>query len=374
MLSTLNARVRAPYITAIDAIVCVLLLVTVGQCQSEPTPANAGSKHLQPPRMLLPLLHAQETQKELKLTSEQIEELENLFASTDGPWWRARNLPADKQDEVVVSQEAWLSERLQKVLEPSQWKRLGELEMQAQSGRVLLRPDIQERLGLQQEQRLGIRQTIADSETTRLQLSKQAEKKPSLQRELGQLQQRENTSLLSLLNPTQQQSLLSWYGPAMNLQAMKRIYAMAPQLEGIDTWIQGEPIDLKQQRGKVIALHFYAFQCSNCVANLPVYNRLYEEFKSEEFLMVGIQTPELAPERDAGKVKQAAKKAEMQYPVALDVDSATWKAWDNTMWPTLYLIDKHGYIRWWWQGELNWQGATGDEDARKAIRELLSEP
>jgi len=57
----------------------------------------------------------------------------------------------------------------------------------------------------------------------------------------------------------------------------------------------------------------------------------------------------------------------------VDVSSKNWDAWGNTMWPTVYVVDKNGYIRWLWQGELNWQGATGDKSIEKLVDELLEE-
>ena len=43
------------------------------------------------------------------------------------------------------------------------------------------------------------------------------------------------------------------------------------------------------------------------------------------------------------------------------------------MWPTVYLIDKQGYMRWYWMGELKWQGNDGEKIARERIDELLAE-
>jgi hypothetical protein len=33
----------------------------------------------------------------------------------------------------------------------------------------------------------------------------------------------------------------------------------APELEGIDTWINAKPLALKDLRGKVVVLHFWTF-------------------------------------------------------------------------------------------------------------------
>jgi len=41
------------------------------------------------------------------------------------------------------------------------------------------------------------------------------------------------------------------------------------------------------------------------------------------------------------------------------------------MWPTVYIVDQRGYIRMWWQGELNWQGATGDQQIAELVDRLL---
>ena len=41
------------------------------------------------------------------------------------------------------------------------------------------------------------------------------------------------------------------------------------------------------------------------------------------------------------------------------------------MWPTVYVIDREGYIRMWWQGELNWQGAKGDQAIEELVEKLL---
>jgi hypothetical protein len=43
------------------------------------------------------------------------------------------------------------------------------------------------------------------------------------------------------------------------------------------------------------------------------------------------------------------------------------------MWPSVYLIDKQGYARFWWYGELDWQGSNNHLLAKQRIQELLAE-
>ena len=72
-------------------------------------------------------------------------------------------------------------------------------------------------------------------------------------------------------------------------------------------------------------------------------------------------------------VKQKAEEAKFEFPILIDNERQNWNAWGNSMWPSVYLIDKHGYVRYWWLGELNWEGAEGEKILRGRIEELLAE-
>ena len=45
----------------------------------------------------------------------------------------------------------------------------------------------------------------------------------------------------------------------------------------------------------------------------------------------------------------------------------------NSMWPSVYVLDKQGYIREFWPGELRWEGATGDKYLQQQIEKLMKE-
>jgi hypothetical protein len=89
--------------------------------------------------------------------------------------------------------------------------------------------------------------------------------------------------------------------------------------------------------------------------------------------VIGIHTPETAGEGRIDQVRKKVKANDMKYPIAVDRDAKTWKAWDNRFWPTVYLIDKKGDVRYRWDGELNWKGTKGEQIMRKKIEELLTE-
>ncbi len=83
--------------------------------------------------------------------------------------------------------------------------------------------------------------------------------------------------------------------------------------------------------------------------------------------MIGNHFPEFSHEKDLENLKEALIDLDVDYPVAQDNDGKTWRAYNNRYWPTLYLIDKDGQIRYVHIGE----GAYDETEA--AIQYLLNE-
>ena len=63
----------------------------------------------------------------------------------------------------------------------------------------------------------------------------------------------------------------------------------------------------------------------------------------------------------------------MKYAIAVDKSGKTWEAWGNRCWPSIYLIDKSGNVRYRWDGELKSNQVNGEAVMRKKIEELLAE-
>ena len=83
--------------------------------------------------------------------------------------------------------------------------------------------------------------------------------------------------------------------------------------------------------------------------------------------MIGNHFPEFSHEKDLENLKEALIDLDVDYPVAQDNDGKTWRAYNNRYWPTLYLIDKDGQIRYVHIGE----GAYDETEA--AVQYLLNE-
>jgi len=84
-------------------------------------------------------------------------------------------------------------------------------------------------------------------------------------------------------------------------------------------------------------------------------------------VIVGNHYPEFSYEADLENLKDAVTRYGIEYPVAQDNKGLMWRAYKNRYWPSLYLIDKQGRIRYHHIGE----GAYDATEA--AIQELLAE-
>ena len=100
---------------------------------------------------------------------------------------------------------------------------------------------------------------------------------------------------------------------------------------------------------------------------IPSLRELHNTYADEGLVIIGNHYPEFNHERDLDNLKQAVIDLNIPYPVAQDNDRATWGAYNNRYWPTLYLIDKRGRIRYTHIGE----GAY--EETEAAVQELLAE-
>lgn len=142
----------------------------------------------------------------------------------------------------------------------------------------------------------------------------------------------------------------------------------APEISGIEAWINSEPLSLNQLRGKVILVDFWTFSCINCLRTIPFLKRWSEKYKDKGFILLGVHTPEFEFEKKLENVQDAVRRLKLPYPVALDNNYQTWNAFANHYWPAHYLINKEGKIVREHFGE-------GDyEETEEAIMKALNQP
>jgi peroxiredoxin len=138
----------------------------------------------------------------------------------------------------------------------------------------------------------------------------------------------------------------------------------APDITGRD--LDGAEFRLSDYRGKVVALIFSGEWCGICRTQYPYERLLLELYKNWPFAILGVDSD---ADRDATRKAMADRGLTYRAwwdgylpdntggPIATD--------WDVTGWPTVYVIDPAGVIRF---------VDLRQEDLLKGIRQLLTDP
>jgi peptide-methionine (R)-S-oxide reductase len=141
---------------------------------------------------------------------------------------------------------------------------------------------------------------------------------------------------------------------------------VAPEISA-GTWINSEPLTLKGLRGRVVVIDFWTFGCYNCRNTLPSVKSWDARYRDKGLTIVGVHTPELDSEKNLENVRREVASLGIKYPIVTDNDYATWNAYGVNAWPTIFVLDKTGRVRWTHVGE----GAY--DETESLIKTLLAE-
>jgi thiol-disulfide isomerase/thioredoxin len=158
--------------------------------------------------------------------------------------------------------------------------------------------------------------------------------------------------------------LLSPFGTSAEYKSSE--IATAPELAS-GSWINSEPLKLKDLRGRVVLIEFWTFGCINCRNTLPFVKSWHDRYREKGLTVIGVHSPEFDEERDVDNLRRQVVSLGIRYPIVSDNDYQTWNAYKVEGWPTIFLLDKQGRIRWMRVGEGNY------DEAERLIQKLLTE-
>jgi thiol-disulfide isomerase/thioredoxin len=141
---------------------------------------------------------------------------------------------------------------------------------------------------------------------------------------------------------------------------------LAPELTPGE-WINSRPLSLQELRGRVVVVDFWTFGCYNCRNTLPAIKSWDARYRNKGLIIIGVHTPEFDTEMQSENLKREVAELGLQYPVVTDNEYSTWKAYSVEAWPTIFVLDKSGRIRWQHVGE----GAYAETE--QVIQKLLAE-
>jgi cytochrome c biogenesis protein CcdA/thiol-disulfide isomerase/thioredoxin len=159
----------------------------------------------------------------------------------------------------------------------------------------------------------------------------------------------------------------------LSLAQKQKKFEVAPDLSSIDGYINTNnlPVTISQYKGKkVVLLDIWTYSCINCQRTIPYLNEWHKKYEDDGLVIIGLHTPEFAFEKIQKNVEKAVTDFGIKYPVVLDNDFSTWRAYENQYWPRKYLIDIDGYIVHDHAGE--GQYTETEKEIQRALRELNS--
>ena len=140
----------------------------------------------------------------------------------------------------------------------------------------------------------------------------------------------------------------------------------APEISS-GTWINSAPLTLKSLHGRVVLIEFWTFACYNCRNTVPTVKKWDAQYREKGLTIIGVHTPETDLENNVADVRHEVAALGIKYPVVTDNDYSTWKAYRVEAWPTLFLLDKQGRVRWMHVGDGYY------DETEDVIKTLLAE-
>lgn len=166
-------------------------------------------------------------------------------------------------------------------------------------------------------------------------------------------------------------------------EGLELIGTKAPSFDDLK-WLNYEPIDIDDLYGKVVLIRFWLVGCPLCEHTAPALVELYNKYKDDGFIIVGIHHPKSQETRDPDLVRRAMDVFGFDFPVAQDNDwkviNAYWLKGENRLYTSVsFLIDKKGVIRFihdggeFYKSEDNPDANNAYLAIEKKIQELLKE-
>jgi peroxiredoxin len=155
--------------------------------------------------------------------------------------------------------------------------------------------------------------------------------------------------LFALAAPVHGLELKPWTGGA------------TPPLELAD--LEGKTHRLADYRGRAVLVNFWATWCEPCRAEMPSFERLRASMEAQRVTVLAVNLAE--PE---SRIRKFLEATPVRYPILLDRDGTTARAWQARVLPATYVIGPDGKIRYRHLGELDWSSAEVKEMLLKVLK------
>lgn len=103
--------------------------------------------------------------------------------------------------------------------------------------------------------------------------------------------------------------------------------------------LNGKPVRLQDQRGKVVFLNFWATWCPPCILEMPTMEKLHREFGGEGLVILAVNFRE-SPKQ----VKAFLREHQLTFTTLLDPKGKVFELYQAWSLPTTTIVNKRGEI------------------------------
>jgi len=130
----------------------------------------------------------------------------------------------------------------------------------------------------------------------------------------------------------------------------ERLDRPAPRLD-LDRWLdRAEPLTLEQLRGRPVLVRWWTDTCPFCATSMPVLETLHRTYGPRGLAVLGVFHPKPAAAVDDARVRRAADRFGVTFPIAVDADWDALRRWwlgEGQGWTSVtFLLDADGLLRW----------------------------
>jgi|tagenome__1003787_1003787.scaffolds.fasta_scaffold20975103_3 peroxiredoxin len=129
--------------------------------------------------------------------------------------------------------------------------------------------------------------------------------------------------------------------------------------------LDGPPQELARLRGRVVLVHFFATWCEPCRPEMARLRQMQSRLGDQPLAIIPISVAEAD-----GAVRRFFAGEPLPFPILLDRDRSTARAWDIQALPSTIVLDRHLQARFVAQGDLDWLRP----DVMHKVTDLLAEP
>jgi len=115
----------------------------------------------------------------------------------------------------------------------------------------------------------------------------------------------------------------------------------------------GKTVDIKDYNNQVVLLNFWASWCKPCIKEMPSLVRLKNHFNHDDFKIVAINIGE-----SKEQISEFIKKLKFDLPILFDNSGDAVKEWGVYAYPSNFVLDKNGVIRYTYRGALEWDSQS----------------